>query len=89
MRRVKRVWQYTAGLSLRLLLRLPLRLAAGVFGGLAELFERISDALMSCDRAVKPATLLPYVRDMKQELAELDEKARHRLLKRLSGDLDE
>ncbi|MBH03984.1 MAG: hypothetical protein CMP08_07655 [Xanthomonadales bacterium] len=82
-------WRALVSALLRISLRLPLRVLAGLCNACALFFEALANQLMACDRLMHSITCLPYVKGIKAELARLGDDERRRVLRRLSASLDE
>ncbi len=72
----------------RLLFRVPFVILANLFFGLSELFEAIGDGFSHCQKLLKPLSDAPFVLDWKQQLKEMDEERKHRILKQLNKEFD-
>lgn len=73
---------------IRLALRSPLVILSSTCYGLSELFEKMGDGLNHSQKILKPLSSAPFIYDFRNELDEMKEDDRKRMLKSLRGELD-
>ena len=85
---MKRKLRTLAALLTRLFFRAPLVLLANISFGLSQLFDSIGEGLNHSQKLLKPLSDAPIMSDLRNQIDDLDEKSRRRVLKELLADMD-
>lgn len=70
---------------LRVCVRLPVRLTAGLCFGLGVLFEALGNAITRIDELLHPITILPFARKLRAELDSMEDAERRKALKAIKS----
>ena len=73
---------------LRLVLLMPVVLAAAFADGFSAFFEQLACGLRRAERHLHQITTAPYLKAWKRDMASLDDKARHEALRKMLGWLE-